>query len=144
MSNNDQQLVDYLYNTIFVQQLRCNHFISLGKQANNSVWNKHVDEEKILYLMIDKYKNYYKTKIDIMKTKLNELKSCNVNSYLTYDTEYYVNEYNKRIEETDKYLLELDKKTFDEISKDKLSSVSESIDFLFPGYILDPTLLGKL
>jgi hypothetical protein len=144
MSNNDQQLVDYLYNAIFVQKLRCNHFISLGKQANNSVWNKHVDEEKILYLMIDRYKNYYKTKIDIIKTKLYELKSCNVSSYLTYDTEYYVNEYNKRIEESDKYLLELDKKTFDEISKDKLSSVSESIDSLFPSYILYPTLLGQL
>ena len=44
MSNNDQQLVDHLYNTIFVQQLRCNYFESVGgKHAFNSVWNKHTD-----------------------------------------------------------------------------------------------------
>ena len=56
MSNNDQLLVDHLYNAIFVQQLRCNHFNSVGQQASNSVWNKQADEKKIIDKMVDQYK----------------------------------------------------------------------------------------
>lgn len=143
MSNNDQQLVDHLYNIIFVQQLRFNHFNSVG-QSNNSVWNKHSDEKKILDTMVENYKNYYKTKVEDLKTKLYDLKEVNVNSYLTYDKEYYVNEYNQRIEELNKYLVELDTKTLDHISKDKLSFLSEELELQFPDYLVDPVLLGKL
>lgn len=144
MSNNDQQLVDYLYNTIFVQQLRCNHFDSLGHPSVNSVWNRHADEMKILDIFVDKYKNYYKTKVELLKIELYNLKESNINSYLTYNPEYYVNEYNKRIEELDKYLVELDVKTLEHIANDKLSTVSDTIDLQFPGYMADPTLLGKI
>jgi hypothetical protein len=143
MSNNDQQLVDHLYNIIFVQQLRFNHFNSVG-QSNNSVWNKHSDEKKILDTMVENYKNYYKTKVEDLKTKLYDLKEVNVNSYLTYDKEYYVNDYNQRIEELNKYLVELDTKTLDHISKDKLSFLSEELELQFPDYLVDPVLLGKL
>jgi hypothetical protein len=144
MSNNDQHLVDHLYNTIFIQQLRCNHFNSVGQLSSNSIWNKHSDEKQILDKMVEKYKNYYKTKIDILRYQLNDLKEANVNSYLTYDTEYHINEYNKRIKEINKYIIELDAKTLDHFSKDKLSVVSEAIDQQFPGYLVDPTLLGQL
>jgi hypothetical protein len=144
MSNNDQQLVDYLYNTIFVQLLRCTHFESIGKQMTNSVWNKHSDEKKILEIMIDKYKNYYKTKVDTLKSQLEDLKEVNINSYLTYDSEFYINEYTKRMEELDKYLAELDSKTLEDISTTKLSNVSQVINFQYPGYFIDPTLLGQL
>ena len=144
MSNNDQQLVDHLYNAIFVQQLRCNHFNATGQQASNSVWNKYSDEKKILNSMVDKYKNYYKTKVDDLKSKLHDLKEVNVNSYLTYDTEYYVNDYNKRMEELDKYLVELDAKTLDHITTEKLSTMSEAIEQQFPEYLKDPVLLGQL
>ena len=143
MSNNDQQLVDHLYNIIFVQQLRFNHFNSVG-QSNNSVWNKHSDEKKILDTMVENYKNYYKTKVEDLKTKLYDLKEVNVNSYITYDKEYYVNEYKQRIEELNKYLVELDTKTLDHISKDKLSFLSEELELQFPDYLVDPVLLGKL
>lgn len=144
MSNNDQQLVDHLYNAIFVQQLRCNYFNSIGKQTENSVWNKHSDEKKILDIIVDKYKNFYKTKVEELKTKLNDIKEDNINSYLTYDKDYYINEYNQRIDELNKYLVELDARTLDHITKDKLSLLSEALDLQFPGYLVNPTLLGKL
>lgn len=144
MSNNDQQLVDHLYNTIFVQKLRCKHFNSVGQHASNSVWNKHSDEKKILDKMVDQYKKYYKDKVEDLKTKLHDIKEANVNSYLTYDTEYHVNQYTQSVEELDKYLVELDAKTFDHVAKDKLSIVSKAIDAQFPGFMTVPTLLGKL
>ena len=144
MSNNDQLLVDYLYNTIFVQKLRCDHFNSVGQQSSNSVWNKYRDEKKILDNMTDMYKKYYKDKVEELKIKLSDIKEYNVNSYLTYDTEYHLSKYNQSMEEIDRYLVELEAKTFDHITKDKLSSISETLDLQFPGYLIDPTLLGKL
>lgn len=144
MSNNDQLLVDHLYNAIFVQQLRCNHFNSVGQQATNSVWNKQADEKKILDNMVNQYKKYYKDKVEELKTQLLEHKEYNVSSYLTYDTEYHVSQYNQRMEELNKYLVELDAKTFHQITNYKLSSVSEAVDLQFPGYISDPSLLEKL
>jgi hypothetical protein len=144
MSNNDQQLVDHLYNAIFVQQLRCDHFNLAGHQTSNSVWNKHADEKKILDNMIEQYKKYYKDKVMVLKTQLNDIKEVNVNSYLTYDTEYYISEYTQRVEELDKYLVELEAKSFDHIAKDNLSYISEAINYQFPEYSTYPTLLGQL
>ena len=94
--------------------------------------------------IIEKYKKYYHDKAEEIKTKLEEQKEYNISSYLTYDTEYYINQYNDRVEEINKYLVELDNKTFDNIANEKLSSISETIDQLFPNYMADPTLLGKL
>lgn len=144
MSNNDQQLVDHLYNTIFTQQLRCNHFNNSGYQSHNSVWNKHPDEKKILNIMVENYKNYYKNKVEELKEKLLELKEININSYLTYNAEYYVNQYNERLEEINKYLVEIDLKTIDHIAKDKLNSISTVIDSDYPDFFATPTLLGRI
>ena len=144
MSNNNQQLVDYLYNAIFVQKLRCDHFNSVGNYSNNSIWNKHSDEKQLLDKMVDQYKKYYKDTVEDLKTKLHDIKETNINSYLTYDNDYYVNKYIQRIEEIDKYLVELDAKTFDNIVKDNLSNVSVEIDSQFVGFMSVPTLLGKL
>jgi hypothetical protein len=144
MSNNDQLLVDHLYNMIFVQQLRYKHFNLTGQRVNNSVWKKNADEKKILDNMVGQYKKYYKDKVDTLKTRLLDIKEVNVNWYLTYDTEYHVSQYNQRMGELDKYLVELDAKTFDHIAKDKLSFLSEVFDSQFPGYLVDPTLLGQL
>ena len=144
MSNNDQLLVDHLYNAIFVQQLRCNHFNSVGQQASNSVWNKQADEKKIIDKMVDQYKKYYKDKVEKLKNQLHDIKEANINSYFTYYTEYHVSLYNQRMEELNKYLVELDAKTLVEIANDKLSSLSEALDLQFPGYLVDPSLLGKL
>ena len=144
MNDNEQQLVDHLYNTIFVQQLRCNYFNSVGNQSNNSVWNKYSDEKKILDIMVEKYKNYYRIKAEDLKTKLYDMKEFNINSYLTYDKEYYLNEYNKRIDEINKYLVELNEKTIEHIFKDRLSCISDEVNIQFPDYLVDPVLLGKL
>ena len=73
MSNNDQQLVDHLFQQIFVQQLRCTHFDTVKpKPSSNSVWNKSSDEIAILNLAVAKYKKYYQDKAEEVKTKLNE------------------------------------------------------------------------
>ena len=143
MDNSDQQLVDILYENIYIQQIRCDYFNTIGVQSN-SIWNKHTDEKKILDNIIEKYKKYYHDKAEEIKNKLSEQKEYNVSSYLTYDTEYYINQYNDRVEELNKYQVELDTKTLDHIATEKLSSISETIDQMFPGYITDPTLLGKL
>ncbi len=139
----EQKLVDFLYENIFIQQIRCDHFNTVGAQPN-SVWNKHTDEKKILNNMVEKYKKYYKNKAEEIKNKIEEQKEYNVSSYLTYNSEYYINQYNDRIEEINKYIVEIDSKSLDHIANDKLSSISDTIDKLFPNYIAEPTLLGKL
>jgi hypothetical protein len=145
MSNKDQQLVDHLFQQIFVQQLRCTHFDTLNpKPSSNSVWNKSSDETAILNLAVTKYKKYYQDKAEEVKTKLSDKKEYDVSSYLTYDTEYYVNEYNARVEEVKKYLVELENKTFEQIAKDDLSVVSEQLEALYPYFMAKPTLLGLL
>lgn len=144
MSSNDQQLVDHLYNTIFVQKQRCDHFDFACKHATNSIWNKYTDEKKILDNMVEKYKKYYKDKVELLKTKLHDMKEANINSYLTYDKEYYTQQYIKYMEEVNKYLVELDGKTLDHVTKDKLSTLPESLNSCFPSYMVDPTLLGRL
>ena len=75
------------------------------KPSTNSIWNKSSDETAILDSAVAKYKKYYQDKADELKTQLNEKKEYDVSSYLTYDTEYYVNEYNDRIDEVKKYLV---------------------------------------
>jgi len=144
MNNNDQQLVDYLYNQMIFQEFRCNHFISNKQLPSNSIWNKHIDENKILSSMIEKYKKFYIDKVELLKIKLDEIKQVNVNSYLTYDTEYYITQYIQRIEEINKYITILNAKDFDSIKNDKLSNISDAIDLQFPDYLVNPTLLGKL
>lgn len=145
MSSTDQHLVDYLFEQIFVQRLRCTHFNSISPQTStNSIWNRHSDEIKILDLMVQQYKKYYINKAEQIKTKLADIKENNISSYLTYDTEYYINQYNDRVEQVKKYLVELDAKTNDHISTDKLSHISSEIDELFPNFISDPTLLGRI
>ena len=107
MSNNDQQLVDHLFEQIFVQKLRCTHFDTINPNlSSNSVWNKSSDEKAILELTINKYKKYYQDKMEELKNVLTVKKDYDVSSYLTYDAEYYVNEYNDRNEEIKKYLAE--------------------------------------
>ena len=145
MSNKDQQLVDYLFEKIFVQKLRCTHFDTINPNLSSaSLWNKSSDERVILKLATFKYKKYYQDKIEELKTLLTEKKDYDVSSYLTYDTEYYSNEYNDKNEEINKYLVELENKTFEQISKDDLSIVSESLTALYPNFMCKPTLLGLL
>ena len=138
----DQKLVDFLYERIFVQKLRSDHFLSMSPP--NSVWNKHADEKKFLDSLVEEYKGYYRKKAGEMKEKLEKTKESDVSSYLTYDTEFYVNQYNDRVETINKYIVELDTHDFDTISNTKLNSVSTEIDTLFPLYMATPSLLGCL
>ena len=71
MSNNDQQLVDHLYQQIVVQKQRCDHFDTMKpKPSSESVWNKSRDETIILYIAVSKYKKYYQDKAAELKNKL--------------------------------------------------------------------------
>lgn len=145
MSNNDQQLVDHLFEQIFVQKPRCTHFDTINPNlSSNSVWNKSSDEKAILDLTLNKYKKYYKDKMEELKNVLSVKKDYDISSYLTYDTEYYVNEYNDRNEEIKKYLVELETKTFEDISNQDLTNVSEQLNALYPNFMCKPTLLGLL
>ena len=140
MSNNDQRLIDHLYNAVCLQKLRCDYFYHTNQQPN-SVWNKYTDEKKMLDINIISYKNFYKNKVEELKTKVTELKEQNINSYLTYNTEYYINQYNSLMEDINKYCVELETKTIENIQKEKLSYVSKNIEEIFPNFMVNPLLL---
>lgn len=141
MSNRDQLLIDHLYNTFCLQKLRCDYFYNINQQPN-SIWNKYTDEKKILEITINNYKNFYKKKIEELKIKVTELKVQNINSYLTYNTEYYINQYNSLMEDINKYCVELEIKTVENIQKEKLNYVSKNIEELFPNFMVNPLLLN--
>lgn len=140
--SNIQQLVDHLYNSIFIQKIRCDHFTKCGVQPINSIWNKHSDEQAILHALIERYVDFYRKKAVNLKNILDKEKVDILKSYLTYDTEYYINKYIKYHEDIEKYLVLLDNKTFEDISTCQISSISTDIDSKFPYYIINPTLLG--
>lgn len=141
MSNNDQLLIDHLYNAVCSQKLRCDYFYNTNQQPK-SIWNKYTDEKKILEITMNNYKNFYKNKIEELKLKVTELKEQNINSYLTYNTEYYINQYNSLMEDINKYCVELDIKTVENIQKEKLNYVSKNIEELFPNFMVTPLLLN--
>ena len=138
--NIDQQIIDCLYNNIYLQEIRCNKFRT-GIQAN-SVWNKYTEEKKILDTLIEKYKNFYKNKAQELRSKLFEIKENNIKSYFTYDSEFYTKKYDEQMSEITKYISEIDTQTLESIKKNKLNFISKDINDLFPSYIVTPTLLG--
>ena len=141
MSNNDQQIIDHLYNTIYTQQIRCDQFYN-GYQPTNSVWNRYTDEKKILDSLVHKYKKFYINKAEELKNKILEIKEYNTNSYLTYDLEFYINSYNNQLDQINKYISNVENINVELIKKDKLNSISKDLDLLFPGYLVSPTLFG--
>ena len=137
----EQQLIDNLYNAIYLQEIRCNQYITTVKQVN-SVWNKYPDEKKFLDFLVEKYKNFYKNKATELKTKVLEMKEYNIKSYFTYDSDFYNNLYSNQIQQIDKYVTDIESKTLEFIKKNKLTFISKDIDELFPLYLVSPTLLG--
>ena len=79
-----------------------------------------------------------------MKTYIEEKKGYDVSSYFTYDTKYYIKEYDDRVNEVNEYIVVLDNKTVDQIATDDLSLVSEKVNALYPDFMAKPTLLGLL
>ena len=144
MDSHDQKLVDLLYENVYSQKIRCEYFNSLGSSSNNSVWNKHADEKKILDIMFKKYKKYYTDKAHSIKNSLLEVLERNVSSYLTYNVDYYINQNNDRMEEVNKYVVRLESMTINDISNVDLSFISDELHALFPNFMPSPVLFGKL
>ena len=94
--------------------------------------------------MVDKYKTFYKTRADQLKIIVFDIKESRVNSYLTYDIEFYNNLYITQLEEINKFITLVENKTLDSIFKNKFNSISTDIDILFPEYLVSPTLFGLL
>lgn len=144
MNSNDQKFLDQLYGSIFVQQLRYNHFNAINpKTSTTSIWNKSKDELELLHKLVDTYKQYYFNKAKELQNKLTELKESYMVSYLTYDTEFYINQYNDRMSTIYKYITELETKTVNDIITSKISLVSPDINLVFPFFMTDSSLIGK-
>jgi len=138
----DQSFIDQLYYNLFEQTLRYTHFnISV---PSNSVWNKSIGEKNVLERLVKIYKKFHEDKAEEIRIKIGEIKEANVNSYLTYDPEFHVNQYNDRIAEINKYLVTLEALTFEDVMDAELGVISDEIELLFPSYIVTPTLYGKL
>ena len=142
--NTNQKLVDFLYESVLDQKLRCDYFSNIGTCHNNSVWNKNVDERRILDRLVDRYKKYYIDKADEVKQKLNVQKEYDINSYLTLSTDYYINKYNKDIEDVNKYIENIKNKTINTIISEKLNSISVDIDVTFVDFIATPVLINEV
>lgn len=144
MNSNDQQFLDHLYGSIFVQQLRFNHFNAIVPQPKStSIWNKSKDERELLNKLVDTYKQYYFNKAKELQVQLTVLKESYIASYLTYDTEFYIKQYNDRMSIIYKYMTELESKTVNDILNFKTSLISPDINTVFPSFMLDSSLIGK-
>lgn len=139
--NIDQQLIDHLYNSIYLQEIKCNQS-KTGIIQVNSVWNKYTEEKKFLDTLVEKYKNFYKNKAVELKKKLFEIKENNIKSYFTYDSEFYTKKYDEQMSEITKYMTYIDSCTLEAIKTKNLNFISKDIDDLFPSYMVTPSLLG--
>lgn len=140
--NVDQALIDMLYNAILSQNMRCTHFNNISPQPSmNSVWNKSIDEKKILGICIEQYKKYYYDKALIVRTKLEEIRNKAVSSYLTYNVVYYQQEYENRIAEVEKYETDIENMTLEHVLTKKLDSISSNLDYLTRDVIHIPLLI---
>jgi hypothetical protein len=138
----DQSFIDQVYYNLFEQTLRYNQFyINLH---SNSVWNKSIGEKNVLESLVKIYKKFYYDKAEEIRIKIGQIKQVNVNSYMTYDCEYHVNQYNDRIAEVNKYIVKLDAITYEDVMDSELGVISEEIELLFPKYLVTPTLYGRL
>jgi tRNA G26 N,N-dimethylase Trm1 len=145
MSTIDQLTVDHLYSEIFSQWRRYNYFDTCGSAAGvASVWSKRSNEKQVLEAFVNHYKNYYVTRAEKLKDVLETQKDLDIASYLTYDVESYVNRYVKDVSDIDEYIEKVVSNGYDEICTESLCSISQRLDDVFPGYMKDPTLLGKL
>jgi len=124
--NNEQQYIDQLYAFVFAQRIRCTQLSSSEEELN------------VLMDFVSVYKQYYEQKAEEILTRLHKTRDINVGSYLTYDKEFYVTEYNARKEEVELYL----KKLPDMSSMEDLSVISPAIDKLFAEFVLTPTLFS--
>lgn len=134
MSKYNQEKLDFLYENICASKVRLDTINQI----------KTPGERKVLEKFAELYKAYYKHMIMELRKKLEKIKECKVNSYLTRDVEYYVNEFTKRTEIIDKYLVVLENIKCEDLVEKDLSIISTELDYEFPKYLLKPTNLGKL
>jgi hypothetical protein len=141
MNNNDQQIIDFLYTQIITQKIRCDHF-KLIIQAPQSIWNKYRDEKTILDKITTLYKKFYINKLNKLKIILEEKKIYYVTSYLTYNTDFYLNQHKKMNEDIEKYLTNISNTPTDNITTTNIFTLSTDINTLVPNYLPTPTLFN--
>jgi len=140
MNSHDQLKLDLLYHSIYVQKLRYNNFNAI--KTSSGVWNTSASEKKVLEGLLNTYKKYYFDKIIELKEKILEEKKYNTESYLTYDTEFYINKFNISMEEINKYIVELEKIDIDTFYLN-LSIISDNFTLSHPEFLLKPSFEYK-
>ena len=139
MSNSDQQLIDLLYNNIYMQKIKCEYYFN-KHISPDSMWNKHTDEHNIMELYIKKYKQFYIDKSNELIIKLIEIKNANINSYLTFNPEQYENLHTTDLNNINIIVNQINSKNINSILSDKISILFKPFNNI-PIIFVDPTLL---
>lgn len=138
MNSPDQLKLDLLYHSIYVQKLRYNNFNAI--KTSTGVWNTSAAEKRVLEGLISTYKKYYFDKIKELTLNIKEEKKYNIESYLTYDTEFYINKFNSSMEEINKYIVELENIDIDNFYLKNLSIISDNFNISHPEFLLKPSI----
>ena len=138
----DQQIIDLLYNAVYVQHLRYSHYNSMQLQGQ---WNSRFhDETIILNTFVEKYKKYFITRCQELSKLITETKQYNTESYLTINTEFYLTQYEEHITELKKYTDKVNAINVHDILTTDLSSLGSILDKLYPDFIKTATLFGNV
>ena len=117
----DEQLVRIVY-----QRLRCVQDL------------ENVPEISLLLALEKQYKFYYIQRSNQLQEVLRVLKDTCVNSYMTYDKQYYQDAYTKSVQALEKYRQNVeDSNIYEDFSKVGVPDIDDN----YPSYFLKPQLL---
>jgi hypothetical protein len=125
--NVEQLFLNQLYQTVVYQEKRCQRLAG----SHN--------EKRVLEMVRDEYFNYYIDKTNEIQQQLAVRREAAVGSFFTYDPKYQAEMYEGLKCEVEAYVTALPTKDLHA----NLTSISPTIDAMFPGLMLKPTLLAQ-
>lgn len=140
-----QRNLDYLYERIATQKLRVDTYnCKKTKLSPQSCWNNDKLEKKILTDMIKQYKSFLIKRAEHILNILETIKNDNVNSYMTYNKQFYETEFQNYKKEIENYKDKVILSPPSSITSIDFSKISENINKLYSNILVKPTLFSQI
>lgn len=142
MNSINQSKIDLLYNAIYIQNIRYLHFTAIKTSGQ---WSSKFNDEIVIFKnLIKEYKQLFLNQINDLTKIITDAKEYNTTSYLTYNCDYYIEQFNNHIDLLNKYTDKVENLNIDNVLITDLSSLGKELDLLYPKFITVPSLFNEL
>lgn len=138
--NKNQNLINFLYKQLLTQYERYTYLKNIGISSTNI---RLKDEEQILYIYLEMYKNFYKNIIVNICTKLKRNHLKKQESFFMHGIEYDNIKYKSRMEDIANYNHIIDNMTCEDAINSSFLNISSYIDYKYKKYLFEPEQLKK-